>query len=72
MHKPPFIINCLDTFVADIALIGFQYRLNGGSVALCGSYDYLDGKIAVFVSFTHGGAPPFLPVSAGQPSFCGS
>ena len=72
MHKPPFVINRLDTFVADIAFIGFQYRLNGGGFSLCGGYDYLNGQLAVFVFPTHGGAPPFLPVSAGQPSFCGS
>ena len=54
MHKPPFVINRLDTFVADIAFIGFQYRLNGGGFSLCGGYDYLNGQIAV------GGA--WLPV----------
>ena len=61
-----------ENYVADIAFIGFQHRLNGSGVPLCGGYNYLNGQIVVFVFFTHGGAPPFLTAFVGQPSFCGN
>ena len=65
MHKPPFVINRLDPFVADIAFIGFQNRLNGGGLSFpCIVVTFSVQRIVFFVFPAYDGMPYSAPHSS--------